>query len=133
MKALLRSYIINLFTLWFTSRLVSGFKLAGNYQTFILGAAALTLILIFIKPLVKLLFLPINFLTLGLFSWITNVIILYLLTIFVPQIKVLPFKYPGFSHQGFTIPEIYFGTFESFVITSFIISLITNFLAWLYR
>lgn len=133
MKGFLRSFLINLFTLWSASQIVLGFKLEGDQQTYILGAAVLTLILIFIKPLLKLLFLPINFLTLGFFSWITNVVILYLLTLFVPQIKVLPFKFPGFSYQGFALPEIYFGALESFIVTSFIISFVSNFLTWLYR
>ena len=133
MKGLLRGFLINLFTLWFASQIVLGFKLEGGAQTYVFGAAVLTLILIFIKPLLKLLFLPINFLTLGLFSWITNVAILYLLTIFVSQISVSPFEFSAFSYQGFTIPQINFGTFESFIATSFIISIISNFLTWLYR
>lgn len=133
MKGLLRGFLINLFTLWLTSKVVLGFKVEGGWQIYLLGAAVLTLILIFIKPLLKLLFLPINFLTLGLFSWITNVVILYLLTFFVPQIKVLPFEFPGVSYQGFTIPKIYFGALESFITISFIISFVSNFLTWLAR
>ena len=133
MKSFLRSFLINLFTLWLTSKVVLGFKLENGWQTYVLGGLTLTLILIFIRPLLKLLFLPINFLTLGLFSWITNVIILYLLTVFIPRISVSPFEFPGLSYQGFTIPSINFGTFESFVVTSFVISIISNLLSWLYR
>ena len=133
MKGLLRGFLINLFTLRLTSQIVLGFKLENGWETYILGALVLTLILIFIKPLLKLLFLPINFLTLGVFSWIINVAVIYLLTIFVPQIKVLAFQFPGFSYQGFTIPSMYLGYFQSFIIISFTISIISNFLAWLSR
>lgn len=133
MKGLLRGFLINLFTLWLTAQVILGFRLEGGPQTLLLGAAVLTLILIFIKPILKLLFLPINFLTLGLFSWLINVATLYLLTVFVPQIKVSPFQFPGFSYQGFVIPAIDLGTLESFVVTSFIISFISNFLTWLCR
>lgn len=133
MKGLLRGFLIHLLTLWLTSQIVLGFKLESGWETYVLGAVVLTLILIFIKPLLKLLFLPINFLTLGVFSWIINVAVLYLLTIFVPQIKVLAFQFPGFSYQGFTIPPMYLGHFQSFIVTSFVISIISNFLAWLSR
>ena len=133
MKGFLRSFLINLFTLWLASKAVLGFKIENGWQTYLLGSLTLTLILIFVRPLLKLLFLPINFLTLGFFSWITNVIILYLLTVFIPRITVSPFEFPGFSYQGFIIPSIYFRTFESFVITSFVISIISNLLSWLYR
>ena len=133
MKGLLRSFLINLFTLWLTSQIALGLKLESGWQTYILGAIVLSLILIFIKPLLKLLFLPINFLTLGFFSWIVNVVVLFLLTIFVPQIKILPFQFLGFSYQGFTIPQIHFGLFESFIVISFIISIVSNFFTWLCR
>ncbi|MBL7159058.1 phage holin family protein [Candidatus Microgenomates bacterium] len=133
MKGFLRNFLINLFTLWLASKAVLGFKLENGWQTHLLGSLTLTLILIFLRPLLKLLFLPINFLTLGFFSWITNVIILYLLTIFIPKITVSPFEFPGFSYQGLIIPSIYFRTFESFVVTSFVISIINNLLSWLYR
>lgn len=133
MKGLLRSYLINLFTLWFTSKVILGLKVNGGWQTYLFAAAVLTGIIIFIKPLLKLLFLPINFLTLGFLSWIINVTILYLLTLFVSQIKIVPFEFVGFSYQGFIIPKISFGIFESFLVTSFVISIISNFLTWLYR
>jgi len=133
MKGLLRVFLINLFTLWLTAQAVAGFKVQNGWETYIFGAAVLGLILIFIKPLLKLLFLPINFLTLGIFSWVINVAILYLLTIFVPQIRILPFQFSGFSYQGFNIPALSFGLFQSFLVTSFVISLISNFLTWLYR
>ena len=133
MKGIFRSFLINLFTLSLASKIVLGFKLENGWQTYVLGAMVLSLILIFIKPLLKLLFLPINFLTLGVFSWIINVVVLYLLTVFVPQIKVSAFQFLGFSYQGFTIPSMYFGNFQSFIVISFIISIISNFLTWLSR
>lgn len=133
MKTLLRSYFIYLFTLWLTSKAGLGLKVNDGWQTYLFAAAVLTGIIIFIKPLLKLLFLPINFLTLGFFAWIINVAILYLLTLFVSQIQVTPFEFVGFSYQGFIIPKISFGIFESFLVTSLAISIISNFLIWLYR
>lgn len=133
MKGLLRNFLINLFTLWTTAHLVLGFKINGGIETYLFGSFILSLILIFIKPLLKILFLPINFLTLGLFSWVVNVAVLYLLTLFVPQIEVAPFQFPGFSHQGFTIPAFYLNSFESYLATSFVLSIISNFLTWLYH
>lgn len=110
-----------------------GLKVNGGWPTYLFAAAVLTGIIIFIKPLLKLLFLPINFLTLGFFSWIINVVVLYLLTLFVSQIKIIPFEFVRFSYQGFVIPKISFGIFESFLVTSFVISITSNFLTWLYR
>mgnify|MGYP002627409385 CR=1 FL=1 len=56
-----------------------------NFQFAMLIAAVLTLINIFIKPLLKLIALPINFMTFGLFNLIINFGILYAVSYFIPQ------------------------------------------------
>ena len=58
---------------------VDGFEFA------MLIAAVLTLINLFIKPLLKLITFPINMLTFGLFNLVINFAILYAVSYFIPQ------------------------------------------------
>ena len=51
-------------------------------------AAILTIINIFIKPIIKIIALPINIVTLGLFNLVINMGILYAIAYFVPQYKL---------------------------------------------
>lgn len=133
MKTLLRTSLFSLFALWLTTQLVGGFKIVGDWQTYILGATVLAFIYIFVKPILRLFFLPINFLSLGLLSWLVNVALLYLLTLMVPQVQISAWQFPGISYQGIVIPSYYLNSMTNFVLVSFVLSFIINFLSWLSR
>ena len=133
MKALLRSYLITFAALYAATLVIKGFKYEGGENTLFIGAASLTFINWFVKPIVKILMLPFNLLTLGIFSWVVNVLMLYFLTQIVTQIQIKSWYFPGFSYQGFTIPGLSFTVLLTYIATSFVIALITNFLHWLSK
>lgn len=62
----------------------------NNYLSLILAGVVLTLLEKIIKPILKFLFLPINIVTLGFFSIVINVFILWLVTYFVPGFNIEP-------------------------------------------
>lgn len=82
-------------------------------------------------PLLKILFLPLNLLTLGLFAWITNVLALYALTTLVSDFKLLSYAFPGYNLSGFVIPAYDLSPFFVAIVASFMIGFITHFLQWL--
>lgn len=133
MKKLLRSVVINIFALWLTSQLVGGFSYSGGWQTLALAAVVFGMINLLIRPLVKLLLLPINLLTLGLLGWLVNVLMLYLLTMLIPKIKLEAFEFSEVAYKGFLIPTLEISRFYAAVLTSFLINLISVFLHWLAR
>lgn len=133
MKKLLRTFLFSLFALWFVPQVMGGFQLEGDGQTYLAGAAVLAFIYIFIKPLLKLFFLPINFLSLGLLSWLVNVAVLYLLTMIVPQVRIAAWSFPGLAYQGFTVPAYHLNQTANFILVSFVLSFIVNFLSWISK
>jgi len=132
-KKYLRFFLINLFALWLVAYIFTGVSFTGGWQTLALAALVLTLLGTLIKPLIKLLLLPINLITLGTFRWLINVITLWLVTIIVPQFEIRGFLFEGVNYQGFTIPSFYLATFWAFVLTSLVISLVTTLTLWLIR
>lgn len=60
-----------------------------NFAYAMLIAAIITLINVFIKPVVKFLAFPINFFTFGLFNLVINFAILYLISYFIPQYHIV--------------------------------------------
>lgn len=82
-------------------------------------------------PLLKILFLPLNLLTLGLFAWITNVLALYALTTVVSDFQLVPFTFEGTNLSGFIIPAYDLSPFLVAIAASFLIGIITHFLQWL--
>lgn len=89
------------------------------------------LINLILVPLLKILLLPLNLLTLGIFAWITNVLALYALTTVISDFQLVPYTFPGFNFNGLIIPEYELSPFLVAVVASFLIGVITHFLQWL--
>lgn len=77
MKLILR-ILINAIAIWLTSLLISGFNLSGNWLNLLIVAIIFGLVNAIIRPIVKLLTLPINIMTLGLFTLVINTLMLML-------------------------------------------------------
>lgn len=88
-----------------------------DYITLILAGVVLSLLQMILRPVLKLLFLPINIVTLGLFSWIINVFILWLATQIVPGFDIKPTLFLG----------IQLGQFGTMILMSFLLSLAQTF------
>lgn len=133
MKSLLRAFTYNAFALYFADIIIPGFSTGNNFA--ILGAAAgvLTVLNFLVKPFAKILFFPINLVTLGLFSAVINAAIIYLLIIFVPQIKASAWNFPGFHYSGFSIPKMEVSSLLTIFVVSSFISLFLSILNWMRK
>lgn len=132
MKSLLRGVILNTAVIFFAALILPGLSYSDDLQVLVLAAAALGLVNLVVRPLVKLVMLPINLVTLGLFSWLINVLMLYLVTKLIPGFEVSAFEFSGLTYQGLVIPAISLSLFWSYVVASFTIGLLTSILGWLF-
>jgi len=151
LKKYLRLFLINFLALWMLSRFMLGFTLKvhpegfiprvypegieflNGYQTIALTALVLTILGTLVKPLIKILLLPINLLTLGAFRWLINVITLWLATLIVLQFKIGSFVFQGLTWNGFIIPSFFVTKFWVFILASLFISFVTSFVLWLTK
>lgn len=131
MKSILRSIIINTGSIFLTSKIISGLSFGDNWQILFWAALALTLINLLVKPILRILTLPINLITLGVFSWVIDVILIYLVTIIIPGFRVEAFYFPGVSSGGFSIPAFHVSILFSYLICTIMISFAANFFSWL--
>ncbi len=131
MKIILRYFLINLVSLMLTTKIISGLTYTGGLRSLILGGAAFMLINLILVPLLKILLLPLNLLTLGIFAWITNVLALYALTTVISDFQLVPYTFSGFNYNGFILPSYELSPFLVAVVASFLIGVITHFLQWL--
>jgi len=131
MKTILRNIAIYLLILYFLPQIVPGFTIEGGFVTFLMGALLLTLLFLIIKPILTIISFPINMITMGLFSTLINALILYLLTIVVPDITVQPFTYARLDLFGVIIPKLQFNTFFAYVYSALIIASINGAIKWL--
>ncbi len=133
MKRIIRSIVYNAFSIWLVSLLIKGIVLERGIETLLLAAFALGLINLLIKPVINLLLLPVNLITLGTFRWVVNVAALYLVTVIIPDFKIVPMEFAGFAYKGIVIPAFSLNLLFSFIAITFLISLVTSFLVWLSR
>lgn len=131
MRKLLRYYLINLGALYLATRVVSGLTYEGGIKTLLFGGLVFAVINLLLVPFLKILFLPLNILTLGLFAWVINVLALYALTTAVSQFMIIPYTFPGISFGGLYIGSYDLSSFWVAVLASFVIGIITHFLQWL--
>jgi putative membrane protein len=110
---------------------MDGVRISGGLTTYIIGGVVLSLLFVIVKPILSLITLPLNIITLGLFSFLINAIILYLLTILVPAVSIVGFRFEGLSFLGFVVPQVSVNIFFAFIIASALMSLILGFLKWL--
>lgn len=131
MKTIIRYYLINLGSLWLAAYLIPGFIYDGGTGTLLKAALVFTGINLILVPVLKILLLPLNLLTLGFFSWAANVLALFALIKLVPTLHVTSFYFSGYSIGGFIIPASEISAFWTAIISSLIIGLITHFFHWL--
>lgn len=133
MRYLLRNTAIYAFTLYIMPYLINGVKISGGIYTVVVAGIALTLMMMILKPILNFISIPLNILSMGIFSTLTNVFILYLLTVFFTKISITAFTYPGAHFAGFIIPSVHLNTFFAFVFAAAILSAISSFLSWLLK
>jgi len=133
MKGLVRNTVINGISLAVLDQIIPGVTILGGFKTYVIAGFILSLLLLIIKPILNILSLPLNMVTLGLFSFFTNSIILYLLTVFVTEVTISKFTFNGFTIAGFVIPVMNFNTFYAFILTAAMLSLVIAFFDWLIK
>ncbi len=131
MKSLIRNTTVNSWALYFISLTLAGVIIKGGLPTYLLGGLVLSIMNVTIRPILSVFSLPLNMVTLGFFSFFSNAIILYLLTILVPSIKIVAFTFKGFTLAGFVVPNIYFNGLIAYVAAAFVLSLFYSYFEWL--
>lgn len=133
MKKIIRTFLINLGALYITTQIFPSLVISGGILGLLIGAVAFMVANILLVPLIKVLLLPLNLLTLGLFAWLSNVLALYFLVNVVPYIKVTSYNFPGVYYQGFVIPSMELNAFQTVIVVSFVIGFIIHITHWLSK
>ena len=133
MRGILRSISLNIATLFIVSHFYQGLTIKSDLKTFLSAAIVWWLLNKIIRPVIRLLLLPINLITLGLFSWAVNAITIFLLQIAIKDITIHAYTFPGIFYQGFTIPSISFNLLISYIITSFVLYITHAIIVWVMK
>lgn len=133
MRTLLKHYIIDTIALYLVSQAVSGLVFSQGLYTLLLTGLALMVSGMVIKPVINLLLLPLNLITLGLFKWVAYTITFYLVTLIVPGFEISGFLFGGYSSYWFSLPSLSLYGIFAFIAFSLTISFVSSSLRWLFK
>jgi len=128
MKKYLRLTLLNTFSLYVVSAFFGGLVTPDNLVELLYAGLIFTVINRLVKPIIKLFLLPINLITLGLFRWLANVLVLLAVTQIIDTVKIIGFISPSMNQAGFAIPSLNFNFPTALIIGSFLLSLTFNIL-----
>lgn len=130
MRKILRRVLINLTALYITTQIIPGIQITGGLRGWLVSVGMFILADMLLVPFLRILFLPLNLLTLGLFAWGVNVLALYFLVSVVPTFKLHAYHFYGANFGLLIIPQLDLTPFLVVVVASFLIGSIIHLLNW---
>jgi len=87
-RRLILQIIAGILGIWLAIRFIPRVEFADSWQILILAGLVLGLINFFIKPILKIITLPLRILTFGLFGLVINMGMLWIVTLVFPKLKI---------------------------------------------
>jgi putative membrane protein len=72
--------------IWLAARYIPGVEFIGDWQVLFLAGAILGLINFFIKPILKVITLPLRIITFGLFGLVINMLMVWIVSLIFPEL-----------------------------------------------
>ena len=132
MKKLVRVLIFYTAAIYLTGLLIPGFKVMADLRGLFISGLVLSLFFTFVNPFLKFLLLPINMLTLGIFSFVSQVITFWLFLKLLPNffhIQAWTFAGWKYSPLGINIGVFTITAFFTIILATFFISFIVSLLS----
>lgn len=133
MRGLITKILGTAISFYVTDKIIIGFTIENTWQAFLLASIVFILINALIKPIIKLLFLPINLITLGLFHWLINVIVLYIFDLLYTGVAITGYHFEGYTAQLISLPAMDLSLFWVLVLSSFTISIFYSIYEIIFR
>lgn len=95
MGLLISQILLSTIGLWLAITFVPGVEFTGSWQLLFLAGAILGVLNFFLKPILKKITLPLRIITLGLFGFLINALMVWIVDIFFPEL-IIPGLWPLF-------------------------------------
>ncbi len=128
MKKILRMIIFSGLSFYITSLIIKGFAIKTDPYSLITAAFILAIVYYLITPLIKLILLPLNILTLGLVSIFVYILLFNFVINKFNLVVIHPWVFPGGNFGGISIPQIEFNYWLTLITSSVLYSTIINLL-----
>lgn len=126
MKRLLRYTLLSVFCLLTINAIWGNLSWGTSLLNLIIVAFVLAIFELVLKPILKILLLPISILTLGLIRVVIDTVGLYLAVALVPDFSIANVYTTTFVQNGFSVPALTFEGFFAYLVTSFTFNIVYN-------
>jgi len=127
MKSIVRQFFAVMLAIFITSQIFSGLIIKGGFPGFLYAVVLLTIGLVIVKPILNVITLPLSIVTLGLFSALSILLILFIISKIDPNFIITSFTFKGFTFFSYTIPSFKANLLLSYVLISATIQLVYKF------
>lgn len=133
MRFLFKKYLTITISLFGLTQFIPSIVISGGWKEFFYASAILTILFYIVRPLAGIIMLPINLLTLNLFSWILNIVVFYFWTFLVSEVKVGNWQFAGFTAGPLVASSFNFVSWQVIIISAVVLTIIIQFLDWLIK
>lgn len=132
-KSLVRLFVINGASLYILQLILPAVRLSGGWRTYLAASVTLAVLNWVVRPVLELILLPINLLTLGMFRWVSMTVVFWLMTRFVHGLSISAFHFSGFSYAGVIIPATDLTMFWTTVVAAFLLTTVMTLIEWFVK
>lgn len=132
MRRIIQDIATNAVALFILQLFLKGLVVRGGVASYILSGGFIFLGDTILKPILSIISLPFNILTMGLFSTISNGAALFLVTYFYKGIQISGFLFPAISYKTIQTPSFYMPTIFAYIMIAFAIELVKRLIYFVY-
>lgn len=133
MRYLLKKYFIITVSVYLLTQLIPTFNISGGWQELCYSCLILSLLFYIAAPIVNLIMLPFNLLTLNLTSWLLNVFLLYIWVLLVSEVHITSWQFSGVSFGPIILSPANLARWQVIIIAGILLTLIIQFISWLVK
>lgn len=133
MKTHLLGFVVSIIAFVIATFFLPGLNYGGNSDILVRAAVVFGLLNTFVRPILKIILLPLNFLTLGLLGGLTGLILLWLISVLVPGFSITASHFNGVAIGGINLPAYDLNALLTLVFGAVIIGLISGILYWITK
>lgn len=133
MKFVLKKYFLTTSALFTLTQLIPGIVINDGWKGLFYAGFILSLLFYIIRPLLNLVMLPINLVTLNLSSWIVQIIIFYFWTVITNTVKISPWQFAGLNLGAITLSSFNLVKWQVIIVGAIVYILVNKFLEWVFK
>ena len=133
MKFILKKYLLTVLSVFILTQVIPAFSISGSWSEVFFASFILSLLLYIVRPILNLIMLPLNLVTLNLTSWIGYIIIFYFWTLLVSQVKIFGWQFSGIHIGPITLSSFNLVKWQVTVISGLLLVIINKILNWIFK